>query len=649
VQEIAGLLKKQLGDFAPGQEEIIQLMGQLHRADLIETDALINTEALFERQAHLKQTKLTQRFGNPISQKVPLWDPEAFLETHVDKVSWLFSPWMAAIWLFIVIYSVLQALSNWGKIASYFELNTLSPYNFLVLFLLYPLIKIGHELGHAFATKAKGGEVHEMGVNFLMFMPVPYVDVSSSGHFRNKYDRILVSAAGILVETFLAALGCLLFLNTETGMIQAVGFNMMLTGGVSSLFFNGNPLLKYDGYYIVADALGIPNLYQRSLQYWNYFFQRYLFGMTQMVSPAIADGETIWFIIYSLTSLLYRLSILWFICVYVTDKFFTLGVLLALWLVSQQVLMPLFKAARFLMTSTSMGNKKKQAATITFLLIIGILGIFSFMPIPSYTIAEGIVWLPDESQIKADQDGFIGEIRVQSNQLLESGQVVLTMSDDTLETHLRVARAKIAELQSNYRAERQKDLVDAEILKEELKVAQAEYKNDLIKMAAMMVKTSKAGQVLLPEIDDLPGRYIHKGELIGYLLDDHPPIIRMALTQDAIGQFRERVIDVKVRLANALQQEYEATIIRQAPETSNKLPSEALSTIGGGKIAVDPSNKEALVTLQNIFLVDLILNAKNHNSPVGTRAFIRINHGGEPLSVQFYRRIRQAFLRQFNV
>jgi putative peptide zinc metalloprotease protein len=649
VQEISGLLGKQLGDFAPGQEDIIQLLSQLHSADLIQTDALVNTEDLFERKAQLNRSKFDQRLLNPISQKFPLWNPEDFLNKHLDKVAWLFSPWMGMIWLLVVGFSALQAATNWAKIIGHFNINALAPYNFLILFLLYPPIKILHELGHAFTTKLKGGEVHDMGINFFMFVPVPYVDVSSSGHFRNKYDRMLVSASGILVETFLAALGLLLFLSTEAGIVQNIGFNILLTGGVSSLFFNGNPLLKYDGYYLLADALGIPNLYQRSAHYWRYFFQRYLFGLNQVASPATAPGETFWFVVYSIASLLYRLSILWFICVYVVEKFFSLGVVLAFWLVTIQILAPIYKALHFVVSSPSLGKKRHQAAMITIALAVVAAGLFGFVPIPSYTLTEGVAWLPDEAQIKAEQDGFIGALQVRSNQFVQSGAVVLTLNDDALVSRARIARAKVAELQSQYRAEREKDLVQAEILKQSLRIAQSELEYLNSKTQTMTVKASKSGRILLPEADDLPGRYIHHGDLIGYLLDDKPPEIRMAVTQDNIGQFRERIVDIKVRLANAPDQEYDASVIRQTPEATNKLPSPALATTGGGKIAVDPSNKKELLALQKVFLVDLKFNPKDINIPIGTRAFVRINHGGEALSTQWYRRIRQVFLRQFNV
>ncbi len=180
VEEIYTQISEQLGEFVPGQEDIIQLLGQLHAADLIRTDVMINTEELFERQLKQKQNKLKQRFSNPVAQKVPLWDPEDFLNRHFNKVAWLFSGWVAIAWLLFIAYTLLQAVQHWPQISQHFTVNALSPYNLLIMFLLYPPIKILHELGHAFSAKLEGGEVHEMGMNIRKLMPISCTSPPSS-------------------------------------------------------------------------------------------------------------------------------------------------------------------------------------------------------------------------------------------------------------------------------------------------------------------------------------------------------------------------------------------------------------------------------------------------------------------------------------
>ena len=646
VQDIYDHINEQMEENAPGQEDIMQLLAQLDSADSMKTEVLVNTEALFERQSEQKSIVLKQRFSNPISQKLPLWDPDNFLNRQGNKVKRLFSIWAATIWLITIVYALTQATTHWQQISHHFSINSLSHYNLLLLFLLYPPIKLLHELGHAFSAKLEGGEVHEMGINFLLFMPVPYVNVSTATHFRSKYKRILVSAAGILVETFLAAMGLLLFLAVEPGIIQDIGFNIFMIGGISSLFFNGNALLKFDGYYILSDILDIPNLYQRSSQYWRHLFQKYLFGLRHSISPATAPGESIWFFVYYLLSLTYRLSILWFICFYVIEKFYFAGILLAIWLLIQQILMPSYKTLHFIFSSQMLKNKRNRAV-ISSLCLIGLLTvILGFTPLPSYTNSEGIVWLPEEAQLKAELDGFVGELQVKNEQIVSAGTPVVKIYDPFIDSQAKIAKAKLQGLQSQYRAELgTKKIVEAELVKEKLRVADYELRYALNKINDMTLVTNKSGKLLIPDESDLPGRFVRQGELLGYILDNSASTVRMVVKQDDIGQLRQGIETVKIRFANALNKEFSAEVIRQAPEATNHLPSMALSSKGGGKIAIDPESKEKALTLEKVFLIDLQFDPQSLDIPLGTRAYVRIEHKREALASQWFRRIRQVFLR----
>ena len=361
-----------------------------------------------------------------------------------------------------------------------------------------------------------------MGINFMLLIPIPYVNVSTATHFRSKYKRMFVSAAGILVETLLASLGLLLFLSTEPGLVQSIGFNIFIIGGISSLFFNGNPLLKYDGYYILSDALEIPNLYQRARHYWRYLFQRYLLGMHQAYSPVNTKGEAPWFIGYGAVSTLYRFAVLWFVIAIVTEKFFTLGVFLAIWLISQQILLPIFKSVTFIFNSPSLEKNRPRAIINCIFTLSLMVSITMLLPMPSYTLVEGVAWQSDESQIKAEHAGFAGPLLVQDNQDITAGTTVLVLSDPILEAQLKIAQARVRELQSKYRAKQLSNFVEAGIIKDATLAAQSELDFVLNEIQSMSIKSLKNGKVVLPKADDIPGRYIRQGETS--LRRKHPDI-----------------------------------------------------------------------------------------------------------------------------
>jgi putative peptide zinc metalloprotease protein len=538
---------------------------------------------------------------------------------------------------------------NWQEMTYHFIVSSLSPYNLIQLFILYPFIKILHELGHAFSAKLEGGEVHEMGIMFVLFFPIPYVNVSTATNFRNKYKRILVSAAGIIVELFLAALAMFIWMAAEPGLVRDIAFNIMLIGGVSSLFFNGNPLLKYDGYYILADAIDIPNLFQRSAKYWEYLCQKYLLGLKDISSPAYLPGETVWFVAYSIASFSYRMAILWFIIVYVTQKFLLLGILLALWLVAVQFLVPLLNALHFIATSSSLQTGRMRGIS-SIGAVIGIIVILVFMtPFPSYTLAEGVVWLPENVQLKAESDGFSGPLLINPNNQIQKGMTAVQLEDPFLNTQVEIRQAKLRELEANYRAEKFQDLVKAQMLKDKIPVAESELELAEKKMDSMQIKTKTQGRLLIPDADDLAGKFVKKGDLIGYVFDNSPPIVRTAVPQKDIGKLRAGTTGVQIRLANNISRILPAKIIRETPEATERLPSAALASTAGGKMILDPNRKDELIALEKFFLVDVQFQSSEPELFIGARAYVRFDHGREPLARQLYRNLRQVFLRSFNV
>ena len=271
----------------------------------------------------------------------------------------------------------------WEPITADIVDRMLNPWNLVIMAVTYPVVKLLHEFGHAFATRLWGGEVHEMGIMFLVLMPIPYVDATASAGFPDKTRRVVVSAAGMMVELFLAALALFVWINVETGIVSAVAYNIMLIGSISTLFFNGNPLLRFDGYYMLADAIEVPNLGVRSKRYLNYLAMRYLFGMEEVASPVSARGEAAWFASYGVLSFLYRMCIMFVIILYVAGKFFVVGMLLALWAIILQIVFPLIRFIKFLLHDGRLQQQRTRALGVTGLGMV-LLGVVLFaMPAPA--------------------------------------------------------------------------------------------------------------------------------------------------------------------------------------------------------------------------------------------------------------------------
>ncbi len=271
--------QRRLGEGAPTQDELIGLLGQLHHADLMQCDVTPDAAELFQRGRDQSRAKARQSFANPIALKIPLFDPHRLIDALLPLLRPLWNRWGALLWLAIVATGGTLAAMHAEELAADVSDRVLAVDNLVLLGLLFPLVKLLHELGHGIATRMRGGEVHEIGVMLLVLMPVPYVDASSASTFRSRWHRALVGFAGMGVELLLASLAMGVWLLVEPGLLRALAFNTLLVAGVSTLVFNGNPLLRYDGYYILADLLEMPNLAQRANRYVGHLVERFAFGL----------------------------------------------------------------------------------------------------------------------------------------------------------------------------------------------------------------------------------------------------------------------------------------------------------------------------------------------------------------------------------
>ncbi|HYI87600.1 MAG TPA: hypothetical protein VEX61_10940, partial [Burkholderiales bacterium] len=217
MQAIWDAAVERFGDDAPTQEEIIRLLGQLHTADVMQCEISPDVEELLRRTRRIAGRTRIARWLAPLAIKIPLFDPDRPLERWLPWYRPLFGAFGAALWLAVVGWGAVAAVQHWGELTQDLGNRMLAPDNLLLLALVFPLLKALHEFGHACAVKAWGGEVHEMGVMLLVLMPVPYVDASASSAFPERRRRMVVGAAGMIVELFVASIALALWLELQPG------------------------------------------------------------------------------------------------------------------------------------------------------------------------------------------------------------------------------------------------------------------------------------------------------------------------------------------------------------------------------------------------------------------------------------------------
>jgi putative peptide zinc metalloprotease protein len=648
VGELWHAVSTRMGDEAPTQDDVIRLLGMLHTADLLQCDVTPDSLEMFRRFQRQRRARWKQQLMNPLSLQIPLLDPDRFLRRWLWLVRPLFGWAGVSAWVLVVGTALLMSGPHWTELTHDIVGRVLTPGNMALLWLTYPVLKVLHELGHAFATKVWGGEVHEMGIAFLVLVPLPYVDASSSSAFRDRRRRMVVGAAGMIVEVFIAALAFFVWLVVEPGLVRSIAHNLILIGAVSTLLFNGNPLLRFDGYYILADALDIPNLGKRSKVYLGYLVQRHLFGVRDATSPAVSTWERTWFVAYGISSFLYRIAIMIVIALFIGSRFFVVGIALALWVVATQIAVPAFKQLAFVMRSPVLRRTRARAVVATGAIALGVAVVVLALPLPSWTSAQGVVWLPEQSHVRAATDGFIRSVLVAADSAVAAGERLIETEDPFLDSRVRVLEARLRELRALHDSTWQANPAEAQRVGEELATVRADL--DLaLERAREAVIVSPVGGRFVPTSPDLIGRFVTQGELLGYVTDFSKATVRVVVPQADVARVRRRTRRIEVRLADRLWDVRQASIVRQVPEGTDRLPSAALGTQGGGSLEVDRSDEKGTLLLESAFQLDLALPRGAEIGRAGVRVYVRFDHGTETLAEQSYRSLRRLFMRRFGV
>ncbi len=628
--------------------EAIQLVKQLSYSDLLQLDQHLAIDFYRSRLLAYQKLKSWRRFFNPLALKFPFFDPDNFLNHTRIIAKLLFSYYGLAIWLITLLYAGFLAGIHWQELTNNFIDRVLGADNILLLFIIFPLVKIIHELGHGYAAKRWGGEIHEIGVMFLVFMPIPYVDASSVTALREKHRRVIVAAAGMLVEVFIAALAMMIWVNSEPGIIRAIAFNVIFLASVSTLLFNGNPLLRYDGYYMLSDFLEMPNLAPRSNQYIGYLIQRYLFH-ANIETPDASDSEKVWLFFYGILSFCYRMFVWAAIIFFVATKFFFFGVILAIWGATLMLFRPVYKLFSYLFTSPKLAPVRPRAITISFSFIALLIAGGLLVPVPYTKLSEGVVWMPEGALVRAKASGFIASVERESNRIINKGESLVVMEDPLAVSEVEILKAQKQELEAEYQALEIRDRVRAEVVAQHMTLLNSRLDKAQTNLKQMVVTSDFSGRFVPVGMGDIIGSYVQKGQLLGYILGAHQSTIKTVVDQRDYLLVRDRFIKIDALFIEDLAKPIPLKIIHQVPSATDRLPSRALSQAGGGGYYLDPTDFDGNKALQSHFEFEFVASKELPTLKSGGRVYVRFDLGSEPVFWRIYRNLRHLFLHEFSI
>ncbi len=641
---------QKFGEDAPSQDQILRTASQLYLADILHSDAAVDERDLAERAEKERAKAMNANLRNPMFVRLPLFDPDRLLSATVHLVRPLVSWAGGAAWLAAMIWLATQMVVHWSELTADMADRVLAAQSLATIFVIYPFLKILHEFGHAYAVKLAGEEVHEMGLMLLTLMPAPYVDASASAVVAGKWKRAGIAAAGMIVELAVAALAMLIWLKAQPGFVRSCAYDALFIASVSTLLFNGNPLLRFDAYYILSDVLEIPNLGSRAQHYYLYLAQRYLFGLTDARDPCMAKGERFWFAVYAPASLAYRLFTLFGIAVFVAGKYFFIGVALTLWMLATTIVWPALKAAKYVLVSPDLAGKRGRSVAAAGGLLALVVFLFAALPLPNGAVTRGQVWIPEELRVVALAAGRLARFLVEPGAKVAGGQALVQLDDPFAAAKRAKALARLQEIEARLRAAEAQSPFDIQVLRRQRDLAVGELAEMDRKQQDLTLRAPHAGTFIVPHAVDLAGNFIKRGDTIGFVMADGAPTIRAFAPAGDIELVRDHTKAVSVRFDETIWRRVDkVSISHQAPQATHILPSPAMSTVNGGPFALDPAARDKDVMLDSVFEIDLAADKDFALNHWGEKVWVRFDTGPRPLIGRVYRWARQLFLGRFNV
>ena len=532
------------GDDAVSQPEALDLLARLYDANLLATDRPGDARSLLARRRQRVSREMKGHLQSIFFARIPLFDPDALLTRWRPIVGWLFSPLGLALWLALITVGAVTMAGRFGTLASE-AANTLDPDNLVWLYLAYVVIKGLHELGHGFACKQfgvasggddrGGGEVHAMGIALLIFIPVPYVDASSAWSLRSRTQRIIVSLAGVMVELACAAIAAVVWVSTSPGSLPHVmSANIIVLASVSTLIFNGNPLLRFDAYYAISDLLDIPNLWQRSREQLHYLVKRFIFGLRSARAPAFTLNESALLTVYAVSSSVYRVFLSAAIVLMLAQRFFIVGVALALFGVVLWGVAPLGRFIRYLSVNPEITRVRTRAQLASLAIISALVVFVGMIPVPAHVRLEGVVEPVRRHVVRAGVDGFLTSA-VSTGAPVRAGDSVAALASAELNAELTSALALRDQHHRRLAVALTSDPAAVEPYRQrieaiETRIARLERDRD-----ALTVTANVNGVWIAPSLDDLLGSRIERGRTLGVVASLNDLRVRANADQASVG------------------------------------------------------------------------------------------------------------------
>lgn len=635
---------------APGQQDFFELISALYRANLIYIEGGASETQLLERAMDKKKKPLPARISEVLFLRIPLWDPEPFLKRNVAIIRKIYS-WPAVLFVaLIVAWAAIEfvlnadrALSQSGKIL---QLGNLIPL-YLTIFVTHFL----HEMSHAALTKFFGGHVRRMGLMLMMLTPLPYADLTAAWSFRNRLQRAAVGAAGMYADLFACAIATILWAYSPPGAVNEIALNLMFVTAVYTFVFNANPLMRFDGFYILADLIGIPNLHTVAKAQISSVFRAVFLGAQVNPADVVSARRRLFLVGFFILSNIYRIMVMLGMVLFVADQYFGFGLLVAFAMAYSTFLEPILKAVKPL-KSPHFLRKHRRNLSGSFALGAAVVLAILFLPVPDYRRLDGVVEAARQARVFMPVNGQLVQAPVQSGLRVAKGDIVAVFANAELSLQKEGMLARLQGANARLTQGISQDSSGSAAIEEEISTIRESVTVLDQQIQDLTVRAPLDGIWVSKQLVGQAGNWINRGSEIGVVVDDHSYVFQGVLRQEtADGLGGVAAQDMSVKIEGARETTYAVSQMQILPYSRQDLPSVALSPLAGGTTAISTDDPETAKAVERFFLMTATIEAGNDvpRDLNGRSGWLRLSLSAKPIAQQVLRNLQQFFQRRYKL
>lgn len=587
------------GDFETDEESLyFDLIMSYSRLGLIVLPMASGAQ-LFEQHEKITTMKRRGKMLGALFMQIPLVKPDQFLTKTLSKVSWLYTKTFLCVWLLGMAAAGFIVVSRFDDLVEPFN-GILATKNLPFLWLAFVGLKIWHELGHGYACKVFGGYVPEMGTILIAGTPAAYVDATSAWSFPEKYKRLVVMCGGMFFESLIFIPGVFVWAFANSPMLSSCAYQLVVMASLVTVLFNANPLMKFDGYFILSELIGIQNLRPRADAQIKGMLIRSTLGIKKTQEASVSTKAML--ILYGISATIYKFTLVISIAVMVAMKFPLVGLFLAAFHVTTTVGSGAIKMAKYLLQSKETEPVRGRARLVAGIVLIGLPIAACILPVPFGVVTQGLVGAEHEHFINVESPGEFQDSLVTAGQDIDSSIAVAQLKNDRLREELQMAQAALKDAELRWRVINEVDLAQGKQQEAAVIELQKQVQELDRRVTMLTVRCPEPGKVVRLINDTERGRFLEPGTLLAVVVDGQPRL-RTWLNEDQLGSIQKTAgTEVTFRIPGRSMSTYSGKILSVEPAAESRFDKMALTYIAGGEILVDPTTGKPM---EPVFQIDI--------------------------------------------